>query len=46
LSCKTTDKARSFLNLFPVEAMHAEPFPLPPRKPKSVADNSEQESLL
>ena len=46
LSCKTTDEARSFLNLFPVEAMHAEPFPLPPRKPKSVADNGDQPPLL
>jgi putative SOS response-associated peptidase YedK len=32
LSCKNTDEARSFLNLYPHEAMRAEPYPLPPRK--------------
>ncbi|MBB5510629.1 SOS response-associated peptidase [Paraburkholderia atlantica] len=32
LSCGSTDEARSFLKLYPVEAMHAEPYPLPPRK--------------
>jgi putative SOS response-associated peptidase YedK len=45
LNCKTPDEARSFLRLFPVEAMHAEPFPLPPRKPKSMG-NDDQEVLL
>jgi putative SOS response-associated peptidase YedK len=28
LSCKSTDEARSFLQLYPADAMHAEPFPL------------------
>ncbi|MEX3816313.1 hypothetical protein AB3X96_39940 [Paraburkholderia sp. BR13439] len=37
LSCGSTDEARSFLKLYPVEAMHAEPYPLPPRKLR-VAD--------
>jgi hypothetical protein len=46
LSSKTTGEARSFLTMFPVESMHAEPLPLPPRKPKSLIDNSDQESLL
>jgi putative SOS response-associated peptidase YedK len=34
LSCRNTDEARSFLNLYPPEEMGAEPFPLPPRAPK------------
>jgi hypothetical protein len=46
LSCRTTDEAHSFLSLFPVEAMHAEPFPLPPRKPKSILDDPDQQQLL
>ncbi|BDC37782.1 hypothetical protein PTKU15_10790 [Paraburkholderia terrae] len=47
LSCQSTDDARSFLQLYPAEAMHAEPFPLPPRKPKPQAeDGPEQSSLL
>src|SRR5579859_125510 len=29
LSCKSTDEARSFLQLYPVEAMQAEPYPIP-----------------
>lgn len=33
LSCKTTDEARSFLQLYPADAMQAEPYPLSPRKP-------------
>lgn len=32
LSCRSTDEARSFLNLFPADEMAAEPYPLPPRK--------------
>ncbi len=46
LSSNTPDEARSFLNLFPVEAMHAEAFPIPPRKPKPIANSNDQESLL
>jgi len=47
LSCKTTDEARSFLQLYPDEAMHAEPYPLPPRKTKAASEGEgEQQSLL
>jgi putative SOS response-associated peptidase YedK len=37
LASRSTDEARSFLNLFPADAMHAEPRPAPPRaaNPKS-----------
>jgi putative SOS response-associated peptidase YedK len=31
LGARSTDEARSFLNLFPAEDMHAEPYPAPPR---------------
>lgn len=36
LAARSPDEARSFLNLFPADAMHAEPRPAPPRvaKPK------------
>ncbi|QNB10838.1 SOS response-associated peptidase [Paraburkholderia tropica] len=37
LSSRTMDEARSFLNLFPANLMHAEPFPAPPR-PAKVAE--------
>ncbi|ABO55097.1 DUF159 family protein [Burkholderia vietnamiensis] len=33
LNCQSTEEARSFLRLYPAELMHAEPYPLPPRKP-------------
>jgi putative SOS response-associated peptidase YedK len=36
LSCRNTDEARSFLQLYPVEAMYAEAYPLPPRAGKST----------
>jgi putative SOS response-associated peptidase YedK len=32
LNSQSTDEARSFLNLYPVEEMAAGPHPLPPRK--------------
>jgi putative SOS response-associated peptidase YedK len=35
LNSKSTDEARSFLNLFPADEMAAEAYPLPPRKPKA-----------
>ncbi|WP_434660780.1 SOS response-associated peptidase family protein [Paraburkholderia sp. A3BS-1L] len=35
LGSRSTDEARSFLNLFPVERMHAEACPAPPRASKS-----------
>src|SRR5437868_12159274 len=38
LSCTSTDEARSFLQLYPVEAMHAEPFPLAPPKHATQED--------
>ncbi|NML34971.1 SOS response-associated peptidase [Paraburkholderia antibiotica] len=34
LCSRSTDEARSFLNLYPAEEMKAEAYPLPPRKPK------------
>ncbi|WP_321896071.1 SOS response-associated peptidase [Paraburkholderia heleia] len=43
LAARSPDEARSFLNLFPASAMHAEPKPAPPRtaKPKATqADDS------
>jgi putative SOS response-associated peptidase YedK len=46
LSCKSTDEACSFLNLYPVEAMHAEAFPLPPRKAQSKPEEEGQQTLL
>lgn len=36
LSFRSTDEARSFLNLFPADLMHAEAYPLPPRKPAAT----------
>lgn len=32
LNCKSTDEARSFLNLYPADEMMAEAFPTPPRR--------------
>ena len=46
LSCRSTDEARSFLQLYPAEEMHAEPFPLPPRASKTKPTDDGQESLL
>jgi putative SOS response-associated peptidase YedK len=39
LDCRSTDEARSFLNLYPVDEMVAEPYPLPPRKAAPKADS-------
>jgi putative SOS response-associated peptidase YedK len=36
LNCRSTDEARSFLNLYPAEQMAAEAYPLPPRKPATA----------
>jgi putative SOS response-associated peptidase YedK len=41
LSCRSTEEARSFLQLYPAKQMHAEPYPLPPRKPTAKADPGE-----
>ncbi|EIN00419.1 hypothetical protein WQE_15351 [Paraburkholderia hospita] len=46
LSCKSADEARSFLHLYPADEMFAEPFPLPPRAPKSKPNGGEQQSML
>jgi putative SOS response-associated peptidase YedK len=46
LSSKSTDDARDFLQLYPAEAMHARPFPLPARKPKAPVDDDPQTSLI
>jgi putative SOS response-associated peptidase YedK len=40
LGARSTDEARSFLNLFPAEEMAAEPKPLPPRKKNSPPSNN------
>lgn len=41
LASRSTDEARSFLNLYPVDGMAAEPAPLPPRAaPKAVPGES------
>ncbi len=37
LACRSTDEARSFLNLYPADAMQAEECPAPPRKGKALA---------
>ncbi len=36
LSCRNTDEARSFLHLYPADEMHAETFPLSPRKARAM----------
>jgi putative SOS response-associated peptidase YedK len=46
LSCRSTDEARSFLQLYPADEMHAEPFPLPPRAPRAKPVDDSQSSLL
>ncbi|BCG05528.1 DUF159 family protein (plasmid) [Paraburkholderia sp. PGU19] len=46
LSCRSADEARSFLQLYPAEAMHAEPYPLPPRKAVAKQPEDDQPSLL
>lgn len=44
LECRSTDEARSFLNLFPADEMTSAPAPIPPRRRKPPADDAE--SLL
>jgi putative SOS response-associated peptidase YedK len=46
LSCRNTDEARSFLQLYPADMMHAEPFPLPARLPRTKPGDDAQASLL
>jgi putative SOS response-associated peptidase YedK len=45
LSCKSIDEARSFVTLYPEEAMRAEPYPLPPRE-RSADVLAKQPDLL
>jgi len=44
LGSRSTDEARSFLNLYPADEMKAEAYPLPPRKPKG--EDSQTGSLI
>jgi putative SOS response-associated peptidase YedK len=46
LACRSTDEARSFLNLFPAEEMAGEAYPLPPRKPLRDEDQASSGSLF
>ncbi|MGF6931270.1 putative SOS response-associated peptidase YedK [Paraburkholderia sp. UCT70] len=47
LSCRSTDEARSFLRLLPADALHAEPYPLPPRGRTALApEGGDQPSLI
>ena len=46
LACRSTDEARSFLNLFPAEEMAGEAYPLPPRKPFRDEDQASSGSLF
>jgi putative SOS response-associated peptidase YedK len=44
LSCRTTDEARSFLNLYPSNEMTSAPAPVPPRRKK--VDAGDTDTLL
>ncbi|WP_213779552.1 SOS response-associated peptidase family protein [Caballeronia sp. dw_276] len=46
LSCKSTDEAWSFLQLYPADEMYAEPFPLPPRTPRVKPSDDAQQALI
>ena len=46
LGARSTDEARSFLNLFPAEEMYAEAAPKPPKSPAPKPDDDAQASLL
>jgi putative SOS response-associated peptidase YedK len=46
LSCRSTDEASSFLQLYPSKDMNAEPFPLPPRAVRKKPGEEAQQSLL
>jgi hypothetical protein len=46
LSCRNPDEARSFLTLYPAAEMHAEPYPLPPRKARSTSTPPEKYTML
>lgn len=46
LSCKSTDEAWSFLQLYSADEMYAEPFPLPPRTPRAKPSDDSQQALI
>jgi putative SOS response-associated peptidase YedK len=46
LSCRNTDEARSFLQLYPAQDMHAQAFSLPPRTPGAKPAVGEQQSMF
>lgn len=46
LSCRNTDEARSFLQLYPADEMHTEVSPLPPRTARAKPTNDVQQLLL
>jgi putative SOS response-associated peptidase YedK len=46
LSCRNTDEARSFLQLYPAQDMHAQAFPLPPRTSRAKPAVGEQQSMF
>jgi len=46
LACASTNEARSFRGLYPVECMHAEAYPLPPRKPASKTGVDRQSAFM
>jgi len=46
LSCRSTDEARSFLQLYSADEMDAESFPLPPRAARKKPGEEAQQSLL
>ncbi|CAD6559432.1 SOS response-associated peptidase [Paraburkholderia sabiae] len=46
LTCSSSEDAQSFLNLYPTEMMHAEPYPLPPRKRRTEPAIDDQSSLF
>jgi putative SOS response-associated peptidase YedK len=46
LSSRNTDEARSFLQLYSAQQMHAQAFPLPPRTPRAKPAVGEQQSMF
>jgi putative SOS response-associated peptidase YedK len=46
LSCRNTDEARSFLQLYSADEMHAEAFPLPPRVSRAKPNDGDQQPSL
>jgi hypothetical protein len=46
LGCRSTDEARSFLNLYPAAEMAAEAYPLPPRAAKFKDEAGDSGKLI